>query len=207
MSVEPTFSLEDLIGSALCGLSFVLTMHSLLRMTFLQRSPSKYHLFPIINIAQLANEIALLLLVFSDTYYLNSTWGLWLNVVNNASYFIVKPTILYLAYLRCRAVWPQYKKADIFHYGMIGLRAAELFVVLVINVTDTVMCNGLYVGTQCEPMNLIWQLRNGFAPVFRFYYIISEGIFYYKLFRGLNAITTERNSNVLCYSRLQCRLL
>ncbi|RUP45135.1 hypothetical protein BC936DRAFT_148568 [Jimgerdemannia flammicorona] len=204
MSVTSTsFVIEDIVGSILGGMSLVLTTHSLMHMAFLQRSASKYHLFPIINISMLVNEVALLLLVFADTSYLQGSWAMWLNTVNNVSYFVVKPIILYMAYLRCRAVWPPYRRANHFHFFMVVLRAVELFVVLVINIAANVMCDGEYFNTRCEPMYVIWRIRDGLAPVFRFYYIISEAIFYVKLFQSLDKAQSDRNRGILRFRRLQ----
>ncbi|CAG8545189.1 12398_t:CDS:2 [Ambispora leptoticha] len=54
--------------------------------------------------------------------------------------------------------------------------------------------NGAYTGI-CQKEYVIYQIRDGLAPVFSFYYILSEGIFYIKLFSTLKNIHASEASN------------
>ncbi|KAG0321107.1 hypothetical protein BGZ97_012098 [Linnemannia gamsii] len=176
-------------------------------MVFLRRSGSKYHLFPIINIAQFINEFAVFFLITTAFDLISFDAALWLNVINNICYFVTKPTTMYLAYLRCSAVFPAFKKLDWLHYFLIGFRAIELFVIVIINIVQNYLCNGsVAAGTRCAPLAVAWTFRDAGAPIFRGYYILCEGIFYIKLFRTLKGMSAGKNIQLRQYRQLQTSL-
>ncbi|KAF8982698.1 hypothetical protein BGZ52_001594 [Haplosporangium bisporale] len=176
-------------------------------MIFLKRSGSKYYMFPIINIAQFVNEWAVFLLITAAFGTISHKTALWLNVLNNVAYFITKPTTMYLAYLRCSAVYPAFRKADWLHYFLIGFRAIELFAIIFINIVQNELCDGSVAkGTRCEPLAIAWTFRDAGAPVFRGYYIVCEAIFYYKLFTTLKGMSKGKNIELMQYRRLQTSL-
>ncbi|KAG0041565.1 hypothetical protein BGZ83_001636 [Gryganskiella cystojenkinii] len=176
-------------------------------MTFLKRTASKLLLFPIINIAQFINELAVFFLITTAYDVISFKTALWLNVVNNIAYFITKPTTMYLAYLRCSAVYPAFKKLYWLHYFLIGFRAIELFGIVIVNIIQNELCDGSVAkGTRCAGLAIAWTFRDAGAPVFRFYYIVCEGIFYYKLFRTLQGMSQGKNKELMQYRRLQTSL-
>ncbi|CAG8590573.1 9_t:CDS:2 [Ambispora gerdemannii] len=197
-------NLENFIGAVLVGASLTLTGNSALRMAALRTSGSKMFLFPIVNIAMLINEFAVMLLIFSAANSLSDNWGMWASFVNNVTYFVSKPTVLYLAYLRCRAAYEPYRKYRHIHYFIIAFRAIELFVLVIINIHIITACGGKFTGV-CAAEYVIYRIRDALAPVFRFYYIISEGIFYLKLFSTLKKIHSSEtpNKHVLRYRTYQ----
>src|SRR5437588_4928876 len=101
--------LENIIGAFLVGASISLTSNSSLRLVVLRTSGSRMFLFPIMNIAMLVNEFALILMVFSSVSVISYSWFEWITFINNLCYLISKPILLYLAYLRCRAVYEPYQ--------------------------------------------------------------------------------------------------
>ncbi|CAG8451763.1 14887_t:CDS:1 [Acaulospora morrowiae] len=177
--------LENLIGAVFLGASIALSSHSTIRMAVV-RAGNKMIYFPIVNVAMLANEFSAVLMILSSSGALGNQWNLWAQTASNLAYFVAKPIVLYLAFLRCRAVFEPYRKYPTVHYFLIGLRAIELFVVLIVNVYDNIMCQGLTAGSVCHQVDSVWKIRDGMAPAFRFYYIFSEGTFYVKLFQTLN---------------------
>src|SRR6185369_4794734 len=116
------------------------------------------------------------------------SWFEWTTFINNLCYFISKPILLYLAYLRCRAVYEPYQKYKGLHYTLIVIRTLELLLFVLVNAYDNVRCDGFYEGATCEPLGVVWKIRDGLAIVFRFYYIVTESIFYIKLFYALMKI-------------------
>ncbi|KAG0318570.1 hypothetical protein BG000_004150 [Podila horticola] len=205
--IATTIGFDEVFGSLLVGASIILTTHSLSRMVFLRRSGSKYHLFPIINVSQFINQWCVFLLICTAFSTISHKTALWLNVMNNIAYFITKPVTMYLAYLRCSAVFPAFKKFQWIHYSLIGFRAIELFVIVIINIIQNELCDGSVAkGTRCEQYAIAWTFRDAGAPVFRFYYILCEGIFYYKLFSTLKGMSVGKNQQLIQYRRLQTSL-
>ncbi|KAF9978279.1 hypothetical protein BGZ73_003086 [Actinomortierella ambigua] len=205
--IAKDIGIDELVGSVLIGASMVLTTHSIARMVFLRRTASKFFLFPIINVSQLLNQIFVFLLVTAAIGTIGFETALWLNVLNNVAYFITKPTVMYLAYLRCSAVMPILKKGEWVHHILIGIRAIELFAIVIVNIATNIMCDGsLSKGTRCESFQIAWTVRDAGAPVFRFYVIACEGIFYYKLFGTLRGMSNGKHAKVLRYRRLQTSL-
>ncbi|KAI1320969.1 hypothetical protein EDD11_009292 [Mortierella claussenii] len=176
-------------------------------MIFLRRSGSKYHLFPIINVTQFVNQLCIFFLITTSLGIISHNTALWMNVINNVAYFITKPTTMYLAYLRCSAVYPAFKKMEWLHYFLIIFRAIELFGIVVVNIIQNSWCNGSVAkGTRCEHLAVAWTFRDAGAPVFRFYYILCEGIFYVKLFKTLKGMSQGKNVQLIQYRRLQTTL-
>ncbi|KAK3835320.1 MAG: hypothetical protein JOS17DRAFT_736849 [Linnemannia elongata] len=205
--IATQLTINELVGALLVGASIILSTHSLSRMIFLRRSGSKYHLFPIINIAQFINEFAVFFLITTAFDLISFDTALWLNVINNFCYFVTKPTTMYLAYLRCSAVFPAFKKLDWLHYFLIGFRAIELFAIVIINIVQNYLCNGsVAAGTRCAPLAVAWTFRDAGAPIFRGYYILCEGIFYIKLFRTLKGMSAGKNVQLKQYRQLQTSL-
>ncbi|KAF9156981.1 hypothetical protein BG015_009354 [Linnemannia schmuckeri] len=205
--IATQLTINELVGALLVGASIILSTHSLSRMIFLRRSGSKYHLFPIINIAQFINEFAVFFLITTVFDLISFEAALWLNVINNICYFVTKPITMYLAYLRCSAVFPAFKKLDWLHYFLIGFRAIELFAIVIINIVQNYLCNGsVAAGTRCAPLAVAWTFRDAGAPIFRGYYILCEGIFYVKLFRTLKGMSAGKNIQLKQYRQLQTSL-
>ncbi|KAG0244390.1 hypothetical protein BGX31_009219 [Mortierella sp. GBA43] len=205
--VVTTITMDEIVGSLLTGASMILTMHSLSRMIFMRRSGSRYNLFPIINIAQFINQICIFTLITMAFNSISLRTALWTNVIINLAYFVTKPTAMYLAYLRCSSVYPPFRKVDILHYILIGARAVELFSIIIVNTVQNSLCNGSAAkGTRCEHLAIAWTLRDAGAPIFRFYYILCEAIFYVKLFTTLKGMTQGKNTALIQYRRLQTTL-
>ncbi|KAF9585470.1 hypothetical protein BGW38_002233 [Lunasporangiospora selenospora] len=177
-------------------------------MIFLRRTASKYNLFPVINISQFINQWCVFFLITSAFGTISHRSALWLNVINNVAYFITKPTTMYLAYLRCSAVFSPFQKFRWLHYSLVAFRAAELFVIIVVNIIQNELCDGsIAKGTRCEGLAIAWTFRDAGAPVFRLYYIICEAIFYYKLFTTLKCMSQgKKNVELMQYRRLQTSL-
>ncbi|KAF9280252.1 hypothetical protein BGZ68_007348 [Mortierella alpina] len=207
--IPTSIGINEIVGLILIGASIVLSLHSLIRMLFMRRTASKFHLFPIINATQFVNQWCVFFLVTAAIDTVSFRTALWLNVVNNFAYFITKPAMMYLAYLRCSAVYPAFTKADWLHYSLIAFRAVELFGIVVINVLQNYMCNGSVApGTQCERLAIAWTLQDAFAPLFRLYYIVCEGIFYAVLFRTLHGMAAgQENTGLIRYRRMQTTML
>ncbi|KAG0042412.1 hypothetical protein BGZ83_000494 [Gryganskiella cystojenkinii] len=206
--IATSITIDEVVGSLLVGASLVLTTHSLSRMIFLRRAGSKFNLFPIINAAQFVNELCVFFLITTAFNTISFHTALWLNVVNNIAYFITKPTTMYLAYLRCSAVFPAFRKLDWLHAFLIGFRAIELFAIVIVNIVQNYLCDGSVAkGTRCSGLAIAWTFRDAGAPVFRFYYIICEAIFYWKLFKTLKGMTSgKKNLALIQYRRLQTTL-
>ncbi|KAF9968568.1 hypothetical protein BGZ70_002472 [Mortierella alpina] len=207
--IPTSIGINEIVGLVLIGASIVLSLHSLIRMLFMRRTASKYHLFPIINVTQFVNQWCVFFLVTAAINTVSFRTALWLNVLNNFAYFITKPAMMYLAYLRCSAVYPAFTKADWAHYSLITFRAVELFGIVVINVIQNYMCDGsTESGTRCERLAIAWTLQDAFAPMFRLYYIVCEAIFYVVLFRTLHGMAAgQENTGLLRYRRLQTTML
>ncbi|KAG0208718.1 hypothetical protein BGX28_000416 [Mortierella sp. GBA30] len=205
--IATEINFDTVFGALLVGASMILSIHSLSRMIFLRRTASKYHLFPIINVAQLVNEFCVFFLITAAFDTISFQTALWLNVINNIAYFITKPITMYLAYLRCSAVFPAFRKADLLHYFLIGFRAIELFGIIIVNIIQNRLCDGSVAkGTQCAGLAIAWTIRDAGAPVFRFYYILCEAIFYFKLFTTLRDMSQGKNHELIRYRRLQTTL-
>ncbi|KAF9432929.1 hypothetical protein BGZ76_010125 [Entomortierella beljakovae] len=114
---------------------------------------------------------------------------------------------MYLAYLRCSAVFPAFQKVDWLHYSLFAFRAIELLAIVVINIIQNHLCNGSVAPeTQCAKYAIAWTFRDAGAPVFRIYYIICEAIFYVKLFKTLKGMNPGKNPQLVQYRRLQTTL-
>ncbi|CAG8548479.1 17393_t:CDS:1 [Acaulospora morrowiae] len=196
--------LENLIGAMFIGASIAISAHSSLRMAIV-RTGTKMIYFPIINISMLINEFAAIFMVLSDYGVLGNKWNLWAQTISNLAYFVEKPVLLYLAFLRCRVVFEPYRKYYKIHYFLIGLRIIELFIVLTTNIYDNIVCDGLTTGSACSQVDTVWKIRDGMAPIFRFYYIFSESVFYVKLFQtlGLRHSTDSESQRLLRLRRYQ----
>ncbi|KAF9954326.1 hypothetical protein BGZ72_004672 [Mortierella alpina] len=207
--IPTSIGINEIVGLILVGASIVLTLHSLVRMLFMRRTASKFHLFPIINATQFMNQWCVFFLVTAAIDTVSFRTALWLNVFNNFGYFVTKPAMMYLAYLRCSAVYPAFTKADWFHYPLIAFRAVELFGIVVINVVQNYMCDGSVAsGTRCERLAITWTLQDAFAPMFRLYYIVCEAIFYVVLFRTLHGMAAgQENTGLIRYRRMQTTML
>ncbi|KAJ1557945.1 hypothetical protein HK096_004431 [Nowakowskiella sp. JEL0078] len=209
-------SLDDLIGGILIGASLFLTSHSVLRMLLMQIDSSQRWEFPVMNGAMLLNEIAVMIYMFASENFISnsSVWLMWLSAVNNLAYFISKPLALWLSYLRCRSVFPQWRKADWFHFSFLGVRTVELFGIFVCNLIVNIACNGSYtLNNQCAGFLWVGKIRDVSAPIWRIYYIISESIFFVAIFRFLIRRTTllgtnsdENVMNIVRYQRLQATI-
>ncbi|KAF9174122.1 hypothetical protein BGX21_000270 [Mortierella sp. AD011] len=205
--IATTIGITEVVGALLTGASMILTTHSLTRMIFLRRTASKYNLFPIINVAQYINQFCIFFLITTAFDTISFRTALALNVVNNIAYFITKPTCMYLAYLRCSSVYPQFRKADWLHFTVIGFRAIELLMIVVVNIIQNHLCDGSVAkGTKCESLAIAWTLRDAGAPLFRFYYIVCEAIFYAKLFKTLKGMSHGKNVQLIQYRRFQTTL-
>ncbi|KAF9574168.1 hypothetical protein EC968_007263 [Mortierella alpina] len=205
--IATEINFDTLFGAMLVGASIILTVHSLARMIFLKRTASKYHLFPIINVAQFVNQLCVFFLITTAFDTISLQTALWLNVVNNIAYFITKPVTMYLAYLRCSAVFPAFRKLDWLHFFLIAFRAVELFAIVIVNIIQNELCEGSVApGTRCAGLAVAWTIRDVGAPVFRFYYILCEGIFYVKLFTTLREMSHGKNHELIQYRRLQTTL-
>ncbi|KAG0090881.1 hypothetical protein BGZ93_009105 [Podila epicladia] len=175
--IATNITFDEVFGSLLVGASIILTSHSLSRMIFLRRTGSKYHLFPIINVSQFINQWCVFLLICTAFNTISLKTALWLNVF----------------------AW--------IHYFFIGFRALELFVIVIVNIIQNELCDGSVAkGTRCEKYAIAWTFRDAGAPVFRFYYILCEGIFYYKLFATLKSMSVGKNLKLIQYRRLQTSL-
>ncbi|KAF9574075.1 hypothetical protein EC968_007467 [Mortierella alpina] len=207
--IPKSISINEIVGLLLIGASVVLSLHSLIRMLFMRRTASKFHLFPIINATQFVNQWCVFFLVTAAINTVSFRTALWLNVLNNFCYSITKPAMMYLAYLRCSAVYPTFTKAEWLHYSLIAFRAVELFGIVVINVIQNHICDGFTDhGTQCERLAIAWTLQDAFAPMFRLYYIVCEAIFYVVLFRTLHGMAAgQENTGLLRYRRMQTTML
>ncbi|KAJ3126614.1 hypothetical protein HK098_007369 [Nowakowskiella sp. JEL0407] len=199
-------SLENLIGGVLIGASMFLTVHSILRMSLM--NITKRWEFPFMNGAMVVNEVAIMFYMFASEKVFGSNsgnWLLWLSVVNNFAYFISKPLALWLAYLRCRSVFPEWRKADWFHYSFMGIRTIELFGIFICNIIVNTACQGnYYLNKQCEGFLYVGKIRDLSAPIWRIYYIISESIFFYAIFRFLfQRKTEETKTKLVRYRRMQ----
>ncbi|KAF9941227.1 hypothetical protein BGZ65_004472 [Modicella reniformis] len=182
-------------------------MHSLSRMIFLRRTASKYHLFAVINVAQFTNQALIFLLITMAFNTISFDTAHWIDMAIHLGYFVTKPTAMYLAYLRCSAVFPKFCKLDWLHHLLIGARAIELLVIVVINILQNCLCRGSAGGdARCESLAIAWTFRNAAAPVFRLYYIICEAIFYVQLFTTLKGMSQGKNEAVVQYRRLQTSL-
>ncbi|KAG9324256.1 hypothetical protein KVV02_008224 [Mortierella alpina] len=207
--IPTAIGINEIVGLGLIGASIVLSLHSLIRMLFMRRTASKFNLFPIINATQLVNQWCVFFLVTAAINTVSFHTALWLNVLNNFAYFITKPAMMYLAYLRCSAVCPAFTKANWLHYFLIAFRAVELFGIVVINVIQNYVCEGsTEPGTRCERLAIAWTLQDAFAPLFRLYYIVCEALFYVVLFRTLHGMAAgQENTGLLRYRRLQTTML
>ncbi|KAF9968106.1 hypothetical protein BGZ70_006648 [Mortierella alpina] len=203
--IPTAVGINELVGLILVGASITLSLHSLIRMFFMRRTASKFHLFPIVNALQFINQWSIFFLVTASINMISFRAGLWLTVVNNFCYFITKPAMMYLAYLRCSAVYPAFTKADWLHYSLITLRAIELFGIVIVDVMQNYLCDGsTAVGTKCERLAIAWTIQDAFAPLFRLYYIVCEAIFYVVLFRTLQGMAAgHENTGLIRYRRMQ----
>ncbi|KAF9960294.1 hypothetical protein BGZ72_007417 [Mortierella alpina] len=203
--IPTSVGINELVGLILVGASITLSLHSLIRMFFMRRTASKFHLFPIVNAMQFINQWSIFFLVTASINMISFRAGLWLTVVNNFCYFITKPAMMYLAYLRCSAVYPAFTKVDWLHYSLITLRAIELFGIVIVDVMQNYLCDGsVAIGTKCERLAIAWTIQDAFAPVFRIYYIVCEAIFYVVLFRTLQGMAAgHENTGLIRYRRMQ----
>ncbi|KAF9104315.1 hypothetical protein BGX27_010141 [Mortierella sp. AM989] len=114
---------------------------------------------------------------------------------------------MYLAYLRCSAVYPKFKKANWLHYFLISFRIIELLGIVVVNIIQNKLCNGSVAeGTKCEHLAIAWTFRDAASPLFRFYYITCEAVFYVTLFKTLKGMSDGKNIRLVQYRRLQTTL-
>ncbi|KAG9325575.1 hypothetical protein KVV02_004877 [Mortierella alpina] len=203
--IPTSIGINELVGLILVGASITLSLHSLIRMFFMRRTASKFHLFPIVNAMQFINQWSIFFLVTASINLISFRAGLWLNLVNNFCYFITKPAMMYLAYLRCSAVYPAFTKVDWLHYSLITLRAIELFGIVIVDAMQNYLCGGsTALGTKCERLAIAWTIQDAFAPVFRLYYIVCEAIFYVVLFRTLQGMAAgHENTGLIRYRRMQ----
>ncbi|KAF9580613.1 hypothetical protein BGW38_002670 [Lunasporangiospora selenospora] len=195
---------DQLLGTVLVGSSMTLCIHTLTRMAFFRRSGSKYYLFPIINVAQFMNAIAVFFLISYAIGMVSHTTAIWSNTTTHFCFLITKPIILYLAYLRASTVFPAIEKIRPFHITMLYLRVIELSAIFAVSVSGNILCNGSFAPeTQCGRLAIVWTIRDFCAPIFRLYYIVCEAIFYYKLFRTLQGMCISKNLSLIRYRRLQ----
>ncbi|CAG8620856.1 18611_t:CDS:1 [Dentiscutata erythropus] len=108
--------------------------------------------------------------------------------IRTVFYIITKTFLIHLAYLRCKSIYSLYNspKFKCFHVIIIGARIIELILLAVVNGFDSLKCQGAYCNPkhpECLFIPVVMNIREIIVHIFRLYYIISESIFYYHLWR------------------------
>ncbi|CAG8620265.1 7418_t:CDS:2, partial [Ambispora gerdemannii] len=192
---------EQWVGIGLVTGALILSAFSLIRMLILRNAASKYLLFPIINTLLILVEINTLVQIFIIIHSDNARLQLLTKTINDFLYLLSKPIILYLAYERCRTVFRPYQKYPWAHYAFIFLRIAQIFSVLV---GDIIYIERGDYNMGSHDLSILKKIRDGYAPVPRIYYIVSETIFFVLLFKTLRVSGgSKEDGKILYYRRLQ----
>ncbi|KAF0535470.1 hypothetical protein F8M41_009592 [Gigaspora margarita] len=106
--------------------------------------------------------------------------------VTRVFYFIIKPSMLYLAYRRAVKYLPTFLKPLFVwtSFFLIAVRIIEVSVTTIFFFIDGFKCRGSYCDYLCWiTYSKVYYARDAVAPIFRIYYIIAECIFYWALFK------------------------
>ncbi|CAG8606508.1 5581_t:CDS:1, partial [Scutellospora calospora] len=115
-------------------------------------------------------------------------WYYVFNIVRNLCYLIIKPGLLYLAYIRCTVVVTEFRSfgSSLFHHGIVLLRSLELLTWFIVSILDLAYCQGSYCDSMCKYIPTTFYINDIMSTIFRSYYIFMESIFYRILFKDNN---------------------
>ncbi|CAG8709528.1 19829_t:CDS:1 [Dentiscutata erythropus] len=124
-----------------------------------------------------------------------------IDIIKFFGYLITKPGLLHLAYLRCSLVFKPFKKPAFvwFHYFIMATRVLEIAILATTSITDLIKCQGSYCDPECSYIPTVSLAREAVVPIFRIYYIITEFIFYMKLFKVIREIHNDENTHRALY--------
>ncbi|CAG8621278.1 7323_t:CDS:1 [Ambispora gerdemannii] len=195
---------SNIFGAAIVGITITLTSHSYLHLKLLKKNGHEIILLNIANIFTLANEIVVLMFCYAKQGFLNPETIPWLNFLSNLAYCIAKPTIMYLAYLRVSYVYKKYRQYCLFHFWLLACRTVFLVMVLLTELKLDLECTGINNETKkCHTLSTLWKIDAASTPLWRFYYIVSEAIFFYYLMKHLNNINKGADIKIIRYARFQ----
>ncbi|KAG9295721.1 hypothetical protein G9A89_001738 [Geosiphon pyriformis] len=201
-SIEQTG--EEWIGSVVVSAALVLTIQTAVRIYLQKSRPAKFYLFPLICMLMFLTEINTLTRIFLLIFYPTDKAFMITKTVNDFLYLIAKPTILYLARLRCKSVFKPWGKYPWLHFSFFGARVAQIFSVFIGDIIYIGKCDYNMKHPACASLSILKVIRDAFAPLPRLYYMVSETIFFIVLFRALkNFVPSQGQESMIRYRRFQ----
>ncbi|CAG8505534.1 3406_t:CDS:2 [Ambispora leptoticha] len=199
--------LINLIGTVLIGVALSLTSHSYLRLKILKTNGHDIPLLNIANICSLVNEFVIIGVNYANEGLIGISSRPWLSFLSNFTYFIGKPAMLYLAYLRAAYVYKKYEKHEWLHLSVCICRGISLVVMMIVDLMlYRSQCNDIGNSERCYLLKTLRKVDTAFTPIWKCYYIVAEVIFFSSLARMLKGINKRHEMKIVRYTRFQAFL-
>ncbi|KAG9284206.1 hypothetical protein G9A89_002867 [Geosiphon pyriformis] len=199
--------LGNLLGAALVGAALALTTHSYLRLRILRTNGYRTLSLNILNIATIFNEFIIILFIYANEVLISPFSIPWLNFLINLLSLVSKPTMIYLSYYRASLVNQHFHNHRFLHYSFLFVRTLAIIILIIVNSITDFTCNDITISPRCHTISIIRKFEDLLSPLWRFYYIIAEAIFFYNLLRWLQHINSEkRDTKIIRYIRFQAFL-
>ncbi|CAG8456604.1 11594_t:CDS:2 [Ambispora gerdemannii] len=160
------------VAALFVGTALTLTLHSTFRMLLFRMTAMKLSLIIVCNVFLLLIEVNTLLQVYSIALRVhnNASVVLMLKMVNDLFLIFVEPSILYLAYQRCKQEYQAYTKHKKAHYALFAFRGLTLILLFLSDLLSVRI-------TTTQIPSFLAKTEQMFAPIPKIYYIASEIIF------------------------------
>ncbi|CAG8577013.1 3834_t:CDS:1 [Paraglomus brasilianum] len=189
--------IELSLGGTFIATSILFTMYSLFHMAILRSTASKYYLFPMVNLLLFICEILTLI------KFVAPVTRIWMTVARCGIFIILRPAILYLAFLRCQAVYAPCRKQSRFHYSVIAAAALQLTSLFIASTQYSKTCSSQNNVCTTDDWEIIYHINDVATPAFRFYYIMLEGIFLVVVFGTFRRSNLSEDPQIIHHRRFQ----
>ncbi|KAG9285537.1 hypothetical protein G9A89_006525 [Geosiphon pyriformis] len=198
--------LSNMLGAALVGVALSLTAHSYLRLRMLTTNGYNDKLLNIVNIFTLFHEFAVILLIYANEGLIEASVIAHINLLVHISYQISKSGMFYLVYKRTSLVCEQFRDRQYLHLAFICACMVSLAIFIFASVISDFQCfqGNVEKSQKCEILITLQKIERVLAPLWRFYYIIAESIFFFQLVKMLRRhVNLRRNVKMLRYTHFQ----
>ncbi|CAG8593817.1 1699_t:CDS:1 [Paraglomus occultum] len=188
---------ELFLGGALMGISMLLTLHSIFHMAVRRSTVSKYYLFPVVNGLLFISEILTLIKILAPYT------RIWVTVMRNGIFIVLRPAILYLAFLRCQAVYAPCRKHSRLHYLVIAFAVLQLTGLFIASTQYNKSCQVQNDKCETDDWEIIYNINDWVTPLLRFYYLILEGIFLVVVFNTFRRSDLSEDPQIVRHRKFQ----
>ncbi|CAG8547581.1 2563_t:CDS:1 [Paraglomus occultum] len=188
---------EQFLGGTLVGASMLFTLHSLLHMAVLRSTASKYYMFPMVNGLLFICEILTIIKLLAPNT------RIWITVMRCGIFIILRPSILYLAFLRCQAVYAPCRKHSRIHYLVIGFAILQLTSLFIASIQYIITCPVQTNNCDTHDWEIVYDFNDWITPLLRFYYLVLEGIFLVVVFSTFRRTNHSEDPQIIRQRRFQ----